>query len=158
MSMVEDTAARMGTRRSVYGKGVLEELCERIVAGESILQITKDPTMPNQREIYKAMARDERVGSEISRARSFAADAMADQIYGLLASANADNWQVKRTQVWGLQWYMGKVAPKKYGPPKEVDDEPNTLRVVVEGGLPPDEPPTLELTASHPDSNEHASD
>jgi hypothetical protein len=158
VKMVEDTIGLMGQRRRLSAPGVIEEICNRLSAGENMLSITNDPTMPSTFSIYTRMARDESLQLQISRARAAGAEALAEQTLALIDSATPDNWQVRKLQVWGRQWYMGKVAPKKYGPPKESDTEPNTLRVVIEGGLPQDEPPTLELQAVTAPSDVSASD
>ena len=148
VKMVEDRVGLMGQRRSLDDPAVTEEICARLSAGENILSITQDPTMPSSKTVYVRMARDEGLRTRIFYARQAGTEALAEQTLALADAASEDNWQVAKLQIQTRQWYMGKVAPKRYGPPKEVDEEAGTLRVIIEGGLPLDEPPTLELQAS----------
>ncbi len=138
---------------SIYGAGAIDRICKRLIAGETIVSISDDPQMPSQSQIYNAMASDPAFAAKINQARQAAADALVDQTLALADQATPDDVQVRRLQVVARQWYSTKVAPKKYGPPKEVDEEAGTLRVIIEGGLPLDEPPTLELQAHTSDSD-----
>ncbi len=148
LKMVEDKIGLMGKRRSLKDPDVVKELCDRLSAGENMLSITQDPTMPASKTVYEYMARDEGLLTRISRARAAGAEALAEQTLAIVDAATEDNWQVKRLQVWARQWYMSKVAPKKYGQVKEADEDPNTLHIVIEGGLPSKDPPMLELQAA----------
>lgn len=106
----------MPTKRpSIHDEGILEELCARITEGRGIWKIAKSTDMPSRATIYRAMATDERVASQISRAREAAQDALTDQMSEIMDGATAETWQLARAKVWMMQWQAGKLAPKRYG-------------------------------------------
>ncbi len=126
---------------SIYGKGAIDKICERIIAGETIVSITQDPQMPSQAQIYNAMASDPAFAAKINQARQAAAHAIADQTLAIVDNATSEDVQVRNLQMKARQWYSSKVAPKQYGQTREADEDSNTLHIVIEGGLPPAEAP-----------------
>ena len=102
-------------RPSVYDDGILDAICERLVAGEALKAICRDSDMPSEGAVYRAMAKDESVRSAIARAREAQQDAIADAIVEMADNATAENWQVVKLRIWTRQWVMARLAPKKYG-------------------------------------------
>ena len=108
--------SRIGIARSkIDDDGVLEAICERLVAGEGLKAICRDSDMPSEGAVYRAMAKDESVRSHIARAREVQQDAQADMIVEMADNATAEDWQVVKLRIWTRQWVMARLAPKKYG-------------------------------------------
>ena len=102
-------------RASVYDDGILDTICERLVAGEGLKTICRAADMPSEGAVYRAMAKDESVRSHIARAREAQQDAQADMIVEMADNATVEDWQVVKLRIWTRQWVMARLAPKKYG-------------------------------------------
>ena len=114
-------------RRSHVQKSseIIEAICDRIAAGESISKICRDDGMPNRSTVMRWM-KDEEVAANIARAGELQADALADDLLEiaddpLLAPDD------KRIRIHARQWLAGKQRPKKYGDRIDVTAEVNHL-------------------------------
>jgi hypothetical protein len=58
---------------------------------------------------------DDKFDARITHARAKQQDALVDEMRDIADSATAEDWQVKRLQIWQRQWEASKRAPKKYG-------------------------------------------
>ena len=76
-------------RADIYDPSTLEEVCDRLVEGQSMNEICRDPTMPSSQSVYRAMSRDEHVYREISRARAIGQDARVDKMSDIAAAVGA---------------------------------------------------------------------
>ena len=77
--------------------------------------------MPSSYAVYNAMATDDNFQTVIARARELQQDAETERMIALADSANSENWQVVKLQIWARQWRAAKLAPKKYGEKQTVD-------------------------------------
>jgi hypothetical protein len=114
-----DAAAEQ--RPSIFDPGILEAVCDRIMAGESVKAICRDPAMPDETEVYRAAAKSDEVRSSIAHAREVQQDAIVDQIVGMADAATVEDHQVVKLRIWARQWQASKLAPKKYGDAMRVD-------------------------------------
>lgn len=102
-------------RPSIYDDGILDALCDRIMAGEGVKSICRDEAMPREVDVYRAAAKDDEICSRIARAREAQQDAIVDDIIAMADAATVENHQVVKLRIWARQWQASKLAPKKYG-------------------------------------------
>jgi len=120
-------------RPSVYTEALADEICERLVRGESLESITKDAHMPHVATIYRWLQKYEDFCDMYTRAREDQADTLADQIIAIadehpetvtildkdggVAEIKVDSaliaWQKNRIEA--RKWTAAKLKPRKYG-------------------------------------------
>jgi hypothetical protein len=93
----------------------MEEICIRIICGQSIVDIVADKTMPGERDFYKQLACDPVFAGHIARAREAQQDYEAEKMIKMADEATPEDWQVVKMRIWARQWRAAKLAPKKYG-------------------------------------------
>lgn len=106
---------RPPTRPNPLDDGIVEKICDRLVAGESITSICSDETMPATTMVYQAMAKDEAFRNAIACAREAQQEAIIDQTIDIADSATPEDYNVMKLRIWARQWRASKLAPKKYG-------------------------------------------
>lgn len=119
-------------RPSIYDDGILDALCDRIMAGEGVKSICRDEAMPREVDVYRAAAKDDEICSRIARAREAQQDAIVDDIIAMADAATVENHQVVKLRIWARQWQASKLAPKKYGDRVQTDA---TVQANVTGDL-----------------------
>ena len=77
--------------------------------------------MPHQAAVYLSMAQDDVFQRRIARAREAQQEAIIDGTIDLADTANPENVQVVKLQIWARQWRAAKLAPKKYGDRVEIE-------------------------------------
>lgn len=131
-----------------YDESVADQVCERIIGGESLLSISKDPQLPAQSTIYKWLLRVPEFAEKYARAREAQMEAMAEDILQIADDTGndtkyvgengtpvADNEWISRSKlrVDTRKWLMSKLAPKKYGDKQQValtDPEGGPLQII----------------------------
>ena len=120
-------------RPSGYTEAIADEICERLVRGESLESITRDAHMPHVATIYRWLQKYEDFCEMYTRAREDQADTLADQIIaiadqhpdtitvldsnGEVVETKVDSaliaWQKNRIEA--RKWTAAKLKPRKYG-------------------------------------------
>jgi len=115
-------------RPSSYSKDRAAEICSRLVNGESLKSICRDPLMPDIKTVYLWMGQNEEFLYQYARAREDQADTLADEIQDIADTeptqvvddkgvARIDsgyvNWM--RLRIDSRKWVASKLKPKKYG-------------------------------------------
>lgn len=94
---------------------ITDEICERIIGGESVRKICKDKGMPAESTVYLHIANDEAFRSAIARARELQQDVLIDETVDMADAATVEDHQVVKLRIWARQWRAAKLASKKYG-------------------------------------------
>ncbi|MBO1325358.1 terminase small subunit-like protein [Acetobacter garciniae] len=104
-------------RPSVFSPDIEDEICARIMEGESLRSICRDDHMPGQRTVFERLDNDahEDFRSRYVRARKRAAEVFEDEIIDVARAATPEDANARRLQVDALKWVMSKRAPKVYG-------------------------------------------
>jgi hypothetical protein len=112
-----------------YDEAIGDEICERLLEGESLRKITKDEHMPAASTIFKWLA-DESNGfaEQYARAKEAQAEAMADEIVEIADAASADP-QHGKLRVDARKWVAAKLKPKKYGDKLDVTSGGEKMQV-----------------------------
>jgi hypothetical protein len=94
-------------------EAVMERICERIAAGESLRSICRDQGMPPAATIRRWLRDSEIFRAAYARAREDRADILADEIIEI--ADRAEGPTAARLQVEARKWAAAKLAPKRYG-------------------------------------------
>lgn len=115
-------------RPSSYSKDRAAEICSRLVNGESLKSICRDPLMPDIKTVYLWMGQNEEFLYQYAQAREDQADTLADEIQDIADTAPTQvvddkgvaridsgyvNWM--RLRIDSRKWVASKLKPKKYG-------------------------------------------
>lgn len=68
------------TRTYIFTKELMDCICKRIVDGESLRQICKDPTLPNRDTIYSWLQSNKVFSDQYAQARRMQADQFFDEM------------------------------------------------------------------------------
>jgi hypothetical protein len=116
-------------RPKPYDAKIGDEICNRLVDGESLRKITLDKHMPAASTVFKWLTENENFAEQYARARDAQADTLADEILDIaddgsndwMADAelgeryNGDAVQRSKLRVDARKWIAAKLKPKKYG-------------------------------------------
>lgn len=104
-------------RPKALTKMLRNEICERILNGETIRLISADEHMPNASTIYRALADDgdPEFRDQYARAKEVQLFRMEDELLEIADAATSDTAQESKLQIDTRKWIMAKRAPKKYG-------------------------------------------
>jgi len=132
------TPAKKG-RPSVMTKTVCNTICERMMAGESLRAVCRDPKMPGDSTVHRHLAKDPVFREQYTHAREVLMEYWADEIVDIaddgtldtipgtnkhgqeVQVSNPSNVQRDRLRVDSRKWLMSKLAPKKYGDKLDVE-------------------------------------
>lgn len=96
---------------------LLEEFCRRIGEGRSVASVCKDDDMPEDRAIWRWLARDESFSRDYARAVQARAMAHADRILDVSQAVLAGKVapEAARVALDGMKWTASRLLPKLYG-------------------------------------------
>lgn len=125
-------------RPTICTKEILDFICQRIVDGESLRQICKDPTLPNRDTIYSWLQRDKVFSDQYAQARMIQADQFFDEMDEIVRQPMQNMIQIQqaRLQIDTMKWRLSKMLPKAYGdkidvtPLSEQKDQSVTVQFV----------------------------
>jgi hypothetical protein len=119
-------------RPSKISKKLIETICERLIAGESLREICLSDGMPDKATVCRWLSRNEKFRDQYARARDMQAEMMADEILDI-ADDGRNDWmerkigadviqvvdqeavQRSKLRVDARKWIAAKRLPKKYG-------------------------------------------
>ena len=123
----DSVVANKGGRPTKYNLGIALTICDRIADGESLVQITRDPSMPKKTAVYEWLLRHAEFAELYARAREDQADSLADEIQAIADELPMEitddkgvtrfdsayvTWQKNRVDA--RKWIASKLKPKKY--------------------------------------------
>lgn len=132
-------------RPSIKTVAVLNEILERLSAGEPLAQICRDEHMPSVRVIYDWLEDDAEFSAAYARARVAGHDiiatqtmAIADEPPPLTAQGSTDSGAVQhaKLRIWTRMQLLAKWDPKRYGERVELagsKDAPLTVQILRVG-------------------------
>lgn len=120
-------------RPSSFSKKVANQICERLIAGESLRAICDSAGMPNKSTVFRWLDRHTEFRDQYARAREIQAEMMADELLSIADDASGDltkgesghvgnSAAVHRSKlrVETRKWIASRLLPKKYGEKLEV--------------------------------------
>jgi hypothetical protein len=102
-------------RPSKYTPELAASICRRIADGESLRSICGSKGMPSRYAVLRWQSESSEFRTQYVTARDAMVDALAEEALHLAKTATAANALARRLYVDTIKWYVGKVAPKKYG-------------------------------------------
>ena len=129
-------------RPTSYSEQVAEEVCARIAAGESMLDLSHDAGLPPHQSLYVWMQQHEDFARGYRAACEVRAELMCDEVVAIADDEEADlfdrgggeppwvNIQAirrARLKMQARMWRVGKLAPRKYGPRPAEDTGPRPI-------------------------------
>lgn len=109
-----EKSGKMG-RPSDYRDELADEICDRLIEGESLRQICRRPGMPDRRTVLRWLDAHADFAAKYARARESQGDLMDDLILEAAGTADKDNAAAVRVKIDAYKWRASKLAPKKYG-------------------------------------------
>lgn len=119
-------------RPSEYNDVIADAICDQLIIGRSLLQITADPDFPGESTVYQWLNKFPNFAEKYARARELQADHYSAEIITLADTpvearkvtikpdgseeiVIGDAVERTRLQIDARKWYASKLAPKKYG-------------------------------------------
>jgi hypothetical protein len=130
------TTKKKRGRLTTCNKDIVDIVCERLAAGETLRGICRDEDMPKE-ATFRAWLIDDKNGiyTQYAMARDIGLDVMADQLLDIADDSSNDTYQTEdgtertnqeviarsRLRVDTRKWYLSKLAPKRYGEKQAVE-------------------------------------
>lgn len=116
-------------RPSLYSDALADDICQRLINGESLNAICKSDGMPSHFAVFSWIERNPAFAAKYARARELQAEKYAEEIVAIADEAENDtitdeygnekvNHEVvarARLRVDARKWVAAKLLPKKYG-------------------------------------------
>jgi hypothetical protein len=138
-------------RPSIYSDQLVETICLRIAEGESLNKICKDEKMPDKATVFRWLVSDQIFCDKYARARELQAETQFDELIDIVdqppelsyvKDKDGNDVEVKfdssyvawmKLRVDTRKWTAARMAPKKYGEHKQVEqqDDPSVIDVEV---------------------------
>lgn len=102
-------------RPSSYTQEIADEICARMIEGESLVSICKDDHIPSRVTVYDWMDAHPDFRTRCARAREGLADYLVDEIEELARNTTEENYNSMKLKISTKQWRAMKMAPRLYG-------------------------------------------
>ncbi|MES2048869.1 MAG: terminase small subunit protein [Pseudomonadota bacterium] len=118
-------------RKSSYSQKIADEICARLIEGQSLRRICTDDKMPSIGAVMKWLRVNPAFVQQYARAREEQADTLFDEILQIADTpqegvqiiidskgtreVKGDMIHHRRLQIDARKWMAGKLRPKKYG-------------------------------------------
>jgi hypothetical protein len=109
-----------GGRPSSYTEKRAQILCERISAGELLINLVREPDMPDWHTIYRWQDDHPEFRQRYARARQIQAHACAERAVNSARNASAEDAHAARVQFDGDRWLASKLLASVYGDKTEL--------------------------------------
>lgn len=101
-------------RWSTYTEEMGEEICRRLVEGETLIAIAADPAMPCYSTVLNWARRIPAFADAYAEARGLAADWLADEAREVALATSPEWVWADRLRFDTVRWLTARLAPKKY--------------------------------------------
>lgn len=105
----------MAGRPSDYTLQTAQEICDRLLNGESLIKICEDKSMPHRVTIYRWMAANPDFATMFARAREGQADYMDDLILETANNSTSETAAADRVKLIAYTWRAARLMPSKFG-------------------------------------------
>jgi hypothetical protein len=116
-----------------YSDQIADQICERLIEGESMRQICSSKGFPSRASILRWMDEFPDFEAKCARARVLQADLMDDRVLEVANNVESGALEPKAGSVVlsALQWRASKLAPKKYGDKLQTEHSGEVKTIVV---------------------------
>jgi hypothetical protein len=112
-------------RPSTFTQDIADEICERILEGESLRHVCAENAMPNRSTVLRWLDENEDFAAKYARARELQGDYMDDLILEAAAETDSENAPAQRVRIDAYKWRASKLKPKRYGDKTLVGSDPD---------------------------------
>lgn len=126
-------------RPSKFSGKLVDKICARLIEGESLRSICRDPKMASLGTVMRWLRENENFQQQYAHAREAQADTLADEIIDIADDsmldttttedgreiANSEWINRSRLRVDARKWVASKLKPKKYGDRLDVEHSGN---------------------------------
>lgn len=119
-------------RPTIFTQDVADQICERLMHGETLRQIVRDEAMPCRRSVHNWLATNQTFMHQYAQAKEHQADTIFDEMFDIaddgtndwmlrsqgeddIEVVNHENIQRSRLRIDTRKWALARMAPKKYG-------------------------------------------
>lgn len=102
-------------RPSLYSQAVADEICRRMIEGENMSKICKDPRMPGRYTVYSWFEKYPDFRTRCACAREGLADFLLDKLEDMAEETTELNVNSMKVKISTAQWRAQKMAPRLYG-------------------------------------------
>jgi hypothetical protein len=121
------------SRQTLFTEALADDICERLIDGESLRQICADESMPNRSTVLRWMAANESFATKCAHARDLQAELMDDMILECANNCTPESAIADRVRISAYQWRASKLKPKKYGDKLDLDHSGGVSIQVITG-------------------------
>lgn len=116
-------------RPSKYSEELVNEICEKIASGATLLKICENENMPGYSTVMTWKNENKEFQDKYARAREDRADFRFDEIDQILSEDMKDIVSVQRAKlkIDAKKWQMSKEAPKKYSDKIDMTSSDGTM-------------------------------
>ena len=132
-----------GGRDCTYRPEIGRAICARLMAGESLTAIARDPAMPSYATVMAWVSRHPEFEDAYAAARAVQADWFFDEARDVALAARPGTVAADRLRFDVLRWQAAKLAPRKYLERVVVVDRQQALKLEAEA------PRVHEFVISH---------
>lgn len=111
-------------RPTKFTPQMVDEICERLGAGESLTDICDDPAMPSMVSVHNWLRKDAEFRARYVDARRAMADRAFDEVREVARAATPATVAVARLNCDVIRWQAARLWPRRYGYYAGEDDEP----------------------------------
>lgn len=119
-------------RPSVFTQATADEICTRLMGGETLRQIVRDEHMPARSTVHKWLNENKAFSDQYAQAREYQADTIFDELFEIaddgsndfmlrkqgddeVEVVNHEHIQRSRLRIDTRKWALARMSPKKYG-------------------------------------------
>ena len=103
---------------TAFRQDIADEICKRIMKGESLASVCRDDFMPRRQVVYDWLAANKIFADNYARATEVRADHVFDEVMDIAddpMNLTPENLNAARLKIDARKWALGKMQPKKYG-------------------------------------------
>lgn len=128
----------------LYSKSISAEIIQRVIEGETITSIARDPEMPKRQKIHEWLALHKEFKVQYDEAKKLRAECYADKaIHEAESCTDPKEVPVHKLRIDTYKWAAGVGNPNEYHPrPKE--ENQGTI-FVINTGIRRDEKPVIDI-------------
>lgn len=108
-------------RPTIFTQELANEICRRIMDGESLRAICTEENMPNRSSVHLWLSIHKSFSDQYALAKLEQADTLADDI--IYIADNAKDANIARLQIDTRKWAASKLKPKKYGDKIDIESK-----------------------------------
>ena len=145
---IEHLAKRERAKHSklMFTPALVDAICERIAAGETWTNISREPEMPSYQSLYNWRRAMPKVEEAVCQAMEIAGDARFEAMMGVFDETTPATVTADRLEIDVLKYQAEKLAPRRFGKAADPLEAKTYVGTVYE-----QDPVTGEVTATTPE-------